>query len=368
MVQAALGPLAFCSGTSEVDIHGGTDVGFSPPFDFLQRVLAPTVESMGINMEIVCKKRGFFPKGGGHVSLFVTGPKGPLKAVSIDERGHVTKIEAVCFATPDDGRLDDQEMLAVESEFGPWLRDELADKGSAKAPLVEVHCQAEPPPLPRTNFACCEIVVKTSTGGIFHGSAGAVEVNRNKSLYEVWGMSAEKALGPLKTQLKSGAALDEHLLDQLILPASLAQGTSRLLGGQDLTLHAQTAIHIAEKMVPGVRFSVTKPTPGTTLVECHGVGRRPGSAPVNPTQCNADSSDHGDLVAQVPAGSLLNAAQGLFDDLGKFSQFNAVDACAKPAEDCVVISGCTELQQASALRIELEQLLSFYGFSQVCWL
>jgi len=373
MVQAAIAPLAFCSDTSEVQVHGGTDVGFSPPFDFLQRVLAPTVESMGISIEMTCKMRGFFPKGGGHVSLFVTGPKGPLKAVSIAERGHVTKIEAICFATPDDGWLDDQEVLAVESEFGPWLRDELADKGSAaKAPQVEVHCQADSPPFARTNFACCEIVVKTSTGGIFHGSAGAVEVSRNKSLYEVWGMTAEKALGPLKAQLKSGSALDEHLLDQLILPASLAQGTSRLLGGKELTLHAQTAIHIAEKMVPGVKFSITNPTPSTTLVECHGIGRRPGSAPMNPAQHNADSSQPGDLVALVSAGSLINVEQdvvaSLCNDLDVFSQRNAVDACAKVAEDCFVIQGCTGPDQAVALRVELEQLLSFYGISHVSWL
>ena len=35
----------------------------------------------------------------------------------------------------------------------------------------------------------------------------------------------------LKKQLATNAAVDEHLLDQLILPASLASGTSRLLGG-----------------------------------------------------------------------------------------------------------------------------------------
>jgi len=298
------------------------------------------------------------------VSLFVTGPKGPLKAISMAERGHVTKIEVLCFATPSNGWLDEEEVYAVESEFGPWLGGELADKGgSAKAPKVEVHCQAEPPPSANTNFACCEILVKTSTGGIFHGSAGAVEVQRNKSLYELWGMTAEKALGPLKAQLKSGSALDEHLLDQLILPASLAQGTSRLLGGKELTLHAQTAIHIAKKMVPGVQFSVTNPTPNTTLVECHGVGRRPGSPPVEP--------DVGDLVAQLTEGSLVIAEESLVEslsnDLGMFSNNHGVDARAEVAKDCVVIRGCTGPEQAAALKVELDQLLSFYGYSKVVW-
>ena len=46
--------------------------------------------------------------------------------------------------------------------------------------------------------------------------------------------------------------------DQLILPATLASGTSRLLGAKELTLHARTALHIAEKMVPGVGIKVTE--------------------------------------------------------------------------------------------------------------
>merc|ERR1711920_254189 len=76
----------------------------------------------------------------------------------------------------------------------------------------------------------------------------------------------------LHRQLASGAATDEHLLDQLILPASLARGTSRLLAAEP-SLHAQTALHIAKMLVPGVRISESLQG-GLTLIEIEGVGHR----------------------------------------------------------------------------------------------
>jgi len=169
----------------------------------------------------------------------------------------------------------------------------------------------------------------------------------------------------LKKQLNSHAALDEHLLDQLILPASLAQGTSRLLGGKELSLHAQTAVHIAEKMVPGVRFSVSKPSPETTLVECHGVGRKPGAPPTAPPSAAAE------LLAQLGVGALSYAEPGMIaslqNDLGQFSQHMGTQARADVAADTVVVTGCSSAGQADACQAELERMFEFYSLGQVQW-
>merc|ERR1712110_1033581 len=85
--------------------------------------------------------------------------------------------------------------------------------------------------------------------------------------------ACREACESLGRQLASGAATDEHLLDQLILPASLAQGTSRLLAAEP-SLHAQTALHIAKMLVPGVRVSERRQG-DLTLIEIEGVGHRP---------------------------------------------------------------------------------------------
>eukprot|EP00928_Gymnodinium_smaydae_P011797 TRINITY_DN14318_c0_g1_i1.p1 TRINITY_DN14318_c0_g1~~TRINITY_DN14318_c0_g1_i1.p1 ORF type:complete len:740 (-),score=104.15 TRINITY_DN14318_c0_g1_i1:228-2369(-) len=371
MVQASLMPLAYTGGCSEIELKGGTDVDFSPPLDFLQRVVSPTLAKMDVKVTASCENRGFFPAGGGLVRVWVEGLQGPPKPITLDSRGSVTRIEAICYATPSSGWLDDEDVQRTVEDFEPWLAEELADKGQSK-PRVSVQCVAEHPPVGRpVNKASCEIVVHTSGGGLFHGSAGAFDGPRSAgSLYNIWGAAAEKALGPLKKQLRSGAALDEHLLDQLILTASLAKGTTRLLGDKELTLHAQTAIFVAEKMVPGVRFNVTKQMPsGLTLVECHGIGLAPGGPPVDPFA--SASAATGEVVAQLARGTLSQAtAQMLADfrnDLQQFGAHFGVAPATQAERDQVSISGCHGAEQVASCKAELQQIFNFYQLVAPQW-
>lgn len=367
-VQAALMPLAFAGGTSEVEMRGGTDVDFSPPFDFMQRALIPTIGRMGVKVTAACLHRGFFPTGGGLVNLYVDGLAGSLKPIVIDKRGHVTKIEAVCYATPPSGWLDEEDVARTEEDFEPWLLEELADKGAPK-PKVQVRCEAEQMPEGQKVFkAACDILVEMSGGGVFHASGGPLDGPKGRgSLYDVWGAAAEKALAPLKAQLKTGAALDEHLLDQLILPASLAAGSSRLLGSKELTLHAQTALHIAQEMVPGVDVKVTSQG-GLQLVEIKGIGRKAGDAPLSPPGGSSGSST---LRAALPPGTLSNAPEQLRSDLrgdlGHFSAMQGVRAEAEVGGDCISIQGCEGPDHALRLRKELEAICGYYGFPAPQW-
>lgn len=217
--------------------------------------------------------------------------------------------------------------------------------------------------------AGCEILVQTSGGGFFHASGGALDGPKGRgSLYDIWGAAATKAIAKLKPQLKTGAALDEHLLDQLILPASLAQGTSRLLGSKELTLHAQTALHIAEKMVPGVSIKVSKDAQGLTLVECTGIARKPGAAPVAPPSGAGESTT---LVAKLSPGTLSKAAKNVVDDLRndlrEFSAYYGLRAEAEAEADLVRLQGCKGPEQMAELRTELGNMFQHYKFSDWQW-
>jgi RNA 3'-terminal phosphate cyclase (ATP) len=75
---------------------------------------------------------------------------------------------------------------------------------------------------------------------------------------------------------------------------ALAKGTSRILTGC-LTLHTQTAIDVAQQLVPSVKFDVQRVAGGKTtkiasdkygkdgmvygthLITCHGIGWTPSS-------------------------------------------------------------------------------------------
>lgn len=68
----------------------------------------------------------------------------------------------------------------------------------------------------------------------------------------------------------------EHTQDQLILPMALARGTSRIRVGP-LSLHTQTAIHVAERMA-GAKFTVTPAAASSGMrgdgfiIACDGIG------------------------------------------------------------------------------------------------
>ena len=77
--------------------------------------------------------------------------------------------------------------------------------------------------------------------------------------------------------LSSGASVDEHTADQLVVYMALAHGTSRMRAppAASLTsLHLPTALHFAALM-SGARFRVTEAGDGCQMVECEGVGAEP---------------------------------------------------------------------------------------------
>ena len=67
--------------------------------------------------------------------------------------------------------------------------------------------------------------------------------------------------------------VDEYMQDQMIIFMALAKGESKMLAGP-LTLHSQTAIHIATQLTQA-KFCVSPIQTGTnsqTLITCHGIG------------------------------------------------------------------------------------------------
>jgi RNA 3'-terminal phosphate cyclase (ATP) len=76
---------------------------------------------------------------------------------------------------------------------------------------------------------------------------------------------AEEAARDLLAYLKSQAALDRHLADQLVLPLALAGGPSHL-ATETLTQHLLTVAWVVDQFLPGrVQVEGTEGQPGA----CH---------------------------------------------------------------------------------------------------
>jgi RNA 3'-terminal phosphate cyclase (ATP) len=109
------------------------------------------------------------------------------------------------------------------------------------------------------------IVAKTSTGCLLAGSALSAPGK------DAGGVGIEAATELFST-LQDGGCVDEWQQDQLIIFMALAEGSSEMVTGS-LTLHTQTAIWIAEEMIDGVKFEVTKLSEEKEASQDHGYGQ-----------------------------------------------------------------------------------------------
>merc|ERR1712032_518824 len=159
MVQASLFPLLFAGGASMVNLHGGTDVPHSPPLDFLQYVLLPSMDRMGAGVGLECVRRGFLPFGGGHVKLEVPPLAIPLKPIDLSERGDVVSAEVSIYSTHSMGAAKSQILDVVREIVEPL------------APTVRIEFHLAPSSNEETAICWVNTLVETSTAARFHASS-----------------------------------------------------------------------------------------------------------------------------------------------------------------------------------------------------
>lgn len=97
VLQACLLASARCPEGVGLEIVGGTNVRWSPPIDFYQRLLFPKLASLGFQAQITEMRRGFYPEGGGRVEVSFRAPREVIPML-LSERGKLLAVEGVCFS------------------------------------------------------------------------------------------------------------------------------------------------------------------------------------------------------------------------------------------------------------------------------
>ncbi len=72
VLQAIVLPALFAPHPTTVRIRGGTDVRWSPPVDYTQRVFLPHLALMGGEATLLIGRRGYYPRGGGRIRAEIT--------------------------------------------------------------------------------------------------------------------------------------------------------------------------------------------------------------------------------------------------------------------------------------------------------
>ncbi len=224
VLQALLPAFAFAGKKTSVKLSGGTAVAWSPPVNYFQRVLLPTLTRMNLNASLEVKKWGWYPKGGGVIEVKVK-PVSYLKAVELIERGALERAsaEVVCSNLP----AHVSERMKIHAlRLASEKKLENFKANVFQAPSVGQGA---------------EFFLLVEHANALAGFSALGE--RGKPAEKL----VEEAFAAFEGFEKSGACIDEHLGDQLIPFLALARGETRLRAL--LTRHLLTNAWVCEQFL-----------------------------------------------------------------------------------------------------------------------
>jgi RNA 3'-terminal phosphate cyclase (ATP) len=201
LLQTICWPLALQSAPSHLTIKGGTHLAYSPTFHYLAMIWAPAVARLGFRVEPTLTEAGFYPQGGGEFSVRVY-PAHPMPPLDLRNRG----------------TLHETEVVSMVGGLGFEVADRQAQRAIQRLKEGGVSAQAESVPVPARASRGSHVLVvgtfeRTRSGCGAIGATGEKGVSPERV--------ADEAAQAFRAYLSSGAAVDLHLGDQLLLPAAL---------------------------------------------------------------------------------------------------------------------------------------------------
>jgi RNA 3'-terminal phosphate cyclase (ATP) len=245
MMAFGILPLAcFAEGPVVIRIGGGVFQDFAPSPHHMHHVLGGLVRRMGLSIQLDVVRAGYVPRGAGVIELNVTPVNDRLRSLSLVEQGSVAKVSGVAFSSHlEQRRVSDRMAEVCERRFSDYGLVAEIDRVYDRAAL---HAGA-----------CLAVWSESSTGCIFGADrAGALR----RSSEAIGRYVAETFI----EDLDSGATVDRHAADQLVLYAALAGGASRYVAPR-VTAHLESNLWLAERF--GAKFDLDG-----RRVTVHGIG------------------------------------------------------------------------------------------------
>ena len=228
VAQTVLPILAHADAPSTVTITGGTHNLWAPTFDFLDQAFLPQFRKMGGRAAIELDAYGFYPAGGGSLTLSVKPTQNPAR-LELVQRG---------------SRID-EKVIAVVSNLKPSIAErELKTILSALNLKPEqgeiVHADSPGPGNVISLFLEHENITEVFVGLGQHGM-------RAEAIAKAVANDAKKYIQAADAEGKIRPAAGEHLADQLLLPMALLGGG--VFTTTDISQHMRTNIDIIRRFL-----------------------------------------------------------------------------------------------------------------------
>ncbi len=245
MMAQTLLPLAcFARKPSKFRLEGGLFQDFAPSAYHMKFVLLPLLEQMGVRAELDIIRPGYVPRGGGILEVRVE-PAGTLRPLNLTDQGEIVGIKGRALSSHLKAKRVSQRMAAECQKV-------LSSHGY-KAEIEKIEDESS-----LQEGAALAIYGGTSQGCRI-GSDRAGRPGRSSE--SIGRYAAERFIEDVKT----GAAVDRYIADQLIIYAGLAEGVTRY-SVPGITEHVETNLWLIEEFL-GVRTRVNG-----NLLEIEGIG------------------------------------------------------------------------------------------------
>ncbi|HIH30186.1 TPA: RNA 3'-phosphate cyclase [Candidatus Micrarchaeota archaeon] len=214
-LQAALPVLLAAKKQSVLKVKGGTHVRAAPTYEYFAEVFLPAIKLFGAKCKAEMLRPGFFPKGGGEAELVVQPSK--LTGVLFTHEEHKTAHYSIISSMLPEHVAEREEEKIAEALKGMKL--------SGRKKSLQAPCPG-------------------NAVSIWAGCFGASSLGeQGKKAEDV----ALEAAGNFLSEIKSGASVDFHLADQLLLYAALSEGRTSFSTSQ-FSEHLKTNAEVLRRM------------------------------------------------------------------------------------------------------------------------
>ncbi len=254
VLQAIMVVAPFCEQAIVATLKGGTNVAWSPPIDYLQHVFLPRLHQMGFLGQLHLKNRGYYPKGGGHVTASLT----PITSL-----------------TP---------LILIKDEETPRISG-ISHCGSLPSHVAERQANAAKQELVQAEHQLDAIKIEHIKNTLSPGSGISLWVTSKNRLIGAdalgrRGLRAEKvgeqAALRIIQELNTNAPVDQNQADMLIPYLALAKGSSSIFIS-NLSLHTMTNIHVVEQFLD-IQFTIQGKLDNPAQISVNGIGLEGASA------------------------------------------------------------------------------------------
>jgi len=240
ILQTMLLPLALRGARpSQVTLIGGTHVRWSPCYHYLADVYLPLLARIGINCRLELGAWGWYPEGGGELTAHIEpAPEGALQGFELTRRGALVEVWGLSAAS-------NLPMHIIERQASQL-------QGRLRSRHIKAEIDQMDAPSPGRGTVAFLLAQYEEVAAGFTGY-GRLRYPAERV--------ADDAFEEFDAYRRSGAPVDPHLADQILLPLALAQGGS-LYQTSSITRHLLSVAWLVQQFLPRqieVRGEVGRP-------------------------------------------------------------------------------------------------------------